>query len=107
MCTNSHGTSSCVAAIVSRPGSVAVTATFFAELSDVLDHIATFVNPVLLVGDVNIRLDRPADASAVQFKRLTANVRVGERVKTSDSGIWLQVISSKFELFCLVMMSMK
>ena len=37
---------SCVAVVIYRPGSVAVTPLFFSELSDVLDRIATFVEPV-------------------------------------------------------------
>ena len=49
--------SSCVAAVVYRPGSAAVTSLFFSELSDVLHRIATFVEPVLFVGDVNIHLE--------------------------------------------------
>ena len=51
----------CVAAVIYRPGSVAVTGQFFVDLSDVLERLATFAEPVLLVGDVNIRLDRPDD----------------------------------------------
>jgi len=66
------GSSSCVVAGVYRPESVTVMAAFFSELSDVLDCISTFAEPVRLVGDVNIQLDRPTDADAVQFTDLLA-----------------------------------
>jgi len=46
--------SSCVAAIVYRTGPV--TSAFFTELSDVLDRISTFNDPILVVGDVNKQL---------------------------------------------------
>jgi len=46
------GPSSCVVAVVYRPGSVTVTAAFFSELFNVLDCISTFAEPVMLVGDV-------------------------------------------------------
>jgi len=37
-----------------------VTRLFFVELSDVMDRLATFVEPVLIVGDINIRMDTHA-----------------------------------------------
>jgi len=52
------GTSSFVAAVVCRPGSTAVSETFFDESSDVIVRLATFAEPVLLAGDVNIRPQR-------------------------------------------------
>ena len=59
------GTSSCVAAVIYRPGSQTVSQLFFTELRDVMDRLATFAEPVVIVGDINIRLDRPADPHAV------------------------------------------
>jgi len=44
-----------------------VTSAFFTELSDVLDRISTFNDPTLVVGDVNIRLDRPDNSASRQF----------------------------------------
>lgn len=61
------GASSFIAATIYRPGSVAISASFFAEISDVLDRLATFVEPVLLTGDVNIRLERSTDSETSQF----------------------------------------
>ncbi len=52
---------------VYRPGSAAISAAFFVETSDVLDRLATFVEPVLLTGDVNIRLERSTDSVTSRF----------------------------------------
>ena len=43
---------------INRPGSAAVSATFFAKMSDMLDPVATFIESILLMGDVNVRLER-------------------------------------------------
>ena len=59
--------SSCVVACVYRPGSTAVTSVFFTEITDVISRLATFNEPVFIVGDVNIRLERPDDSDAVQL----------------------------------------
>jgi len=55
------GTSSCVAAVLYRPGSECVTKMFFTKLRDVTDRLATFTEPIFLVGDLNIRLECPSD----------------------------------------------
>ena len=61
------GTSSFIAAVVYRPGSSAVSAAFFDESSDVIDSHATFAEPVLLAGDVNIRPQHSCDSVTNQF----------------------------------------
>ena len=53
--------SSCIVLLIYRPGSRAADASFFTELSDLLDRLVTFVDPIMVVGDLNIRLDRPDD----------------------------------------------
>ena len=59
--------SSCIVLVVYRPGSSAVTASFYAELGEVLDRLSTFVDAVVLAGDVNIRLERKSDPQSVEF----------------------------------------
>ena len=66
------GALSFIAAAIYRPGSTAITTTFFVELSDVLDRLATFVELVLVTGDVNIRLERSTDAETTQFVDMLA-----------------------------------
>jgi exonuclease III len=64
---------SCVVATIYRPGSERVTQQFFVELSDVMDRVATFVEPALLVGDINIRLDRLDDPFTGQLVHTLAS----------------------------------
>jgi len=44
-----------------------VSAEFFDKSSDVIDSLATFAEPVLLAGDVNIGPQRSCDSAAIQF----------------------------------------
>lgn len=48
-------------------GSAATSALFFTELADVVDRLATFVESVYVVSDVNMRLERPCDPDALEF----------------------------------------
>ena len=53
------GSSSCIAVTIYRPGSEAVTSAFLDEMSDMLDRLATFVEPVYIVGDANVHFEKP------------------------------------------------
>ena len=66
------GPSSCVAAIIYRPGSDEVPSEFFDDLSDVLERLVTLVDPVLVVGDVNVKLQRPTDPNTRNFVDILA-----------------------------------
>jgi len=46
----SSNSSSCIVLVVYRPGSSAVTASFYAELGEVLNRLSTFVEAVVLAG---------------------------------------------------------
>ena len=59
------GTSSCVAAVIYRSGSESVKEQIFTEFRHMMDHLATFVDPIFVIGDLNIRLDRPSDPYAI------------------------------------------
>ena len=56
--------------VIYRPGSIAVTQKFFDELAAVLDRVAVFQEPIYVVGDLNIRLDRDDDHNANQLRLL-------------------------------------
>ena len=56
--------------VIYRPGSTAVTPKFFEELAVVLDTVAIFQEPIFVVGDFNIRLDRDDDHNADQLRLL-------------------------------------
>jgi len=42
-----------------------VNEQFFTEFRHVMDHLATFVDPIFVIGDVNIGLDRASDRHAI------------------------------------------
>ena len=92
--------SSCVVVVVYRPGSTAVTAAFFTELADVLDRLATFADPIVLAGDVNIRLERSSDPNAVEFCELLAGYGLVQHVHgiTHDAGGTLDVVCTRDDL---------
>ena len=68
--------SSCVAIVVYRTGPV--TSAFFTELSGVLDRVSTFNDPILVVGNVNIRLTTrlPDSSPTLAAHGLTCHVTV-------------------------------
>ena len=59
--------------VIYRPGSSAVSSLFFHELSYVLDAVAAFQDPIYIVGDFNIRLERGGDSNTRQFVDLLAS----------------------------------
>ena len=59
-CVTSRG-SSCIVLLIYRLGSRIADASFFLELSDLLDRLTTLTDPIMIASDLNIRLDRPDD----------------------------------------------
>ena len=52
---------SCIALDIYGPDSEHVTQQFFREFSKLLTYLATLSSPIIITGDINIRLDRPDD----------------------------------------------
>jgi len=94
------GTSSMVIAVVYRPGSAAVTPAFFGELADVLDRLAALAEPVQLVGDVNIHLERQTDHATSEFTDVLAahGLVTCVSVSTHDCGGTLDVVAARDDL---------
>ena len=94
------GTSSYVVAVIYRPGSIAVSTDFYNELADVLDHLATFAEPVSVVGDLNVRLDRVGDLAATQLVDVLTDRGLSNHVTTSthDLGGMLDVVVTRDDL---------
>jgi len=94
------GPSSCLVVVVYRPGLSAVSATFFTELAQLLDHASTFVDPIVLAGDVNIRLERTSDPSTVEFLELVAGYGLTQQVRgsTHDAGGTLDIVCTRDDL---------
>ena len=87
----SSGAVSYIVCAVYRPGSATVSATFFVDLTDVLDRLATSVEPLFVVGDLNVHFERPADASSVQLVDLLT-------APTHDLGGLLDIVASGDDL---------
>ena len=83
-----------------RPRSATLCATFFDELADVLDRLATFVEPLFIVGDLNVHLERSSDQSATQLVVLLADYGLSCRVNepTHNLGGLLDVVASRDDL---------
>ena len=54
--------------VVYRPGSSAPTSAFFDDFADVLERVASYACPVLILGDVNIHLDIADDPNTIKWQ---------------------------------------
>lgn len=74
--------------------------TFFSELSDVLDRLATSVKPLFIVGDLNIHLEKSTDTSAIQLVDVFVDYGLSCRINkpTHNCGSLLDIITSCDEL---------
>jgi len=62
------GSSKSIVVVIYRPGSNAVTSTFFDDLSETLSRVASYY----IVPDLNVRLDRPDDVNSLRLSELLA-----------------------------------
>ena len=44
--------------VIYRPGSENVTNLFFDDFADLLERVAAYASPLLIVGDLNVHLER-------------------------------------------------
>ena len=86
--------------LIYRPGGCAVETTFFSELADLLDKLISSVDPVLIVGDFNIRLDRPNDPASRRLRELFASYGLSCRVSspTHDRGGLVDVVATRADM---------
>jgi len=92
--------SSCIVLLIYRPGSVAVSAEFFQELSKTLDKLATMCPALIIAGDLNVRLDRPSDPASSQLTDLLSARGLSCRVHepTHELGGLLDVVATRDDL---------
>ena len=90
----------CLVVVLYRPGSAAVTTCFFAELTDLLDRVSTYADPVVLAGDLNLRLERQCDPYALEFNNLLSDYGLLQHVcgPTHDLGGTLDVVCTRSDL---------
>jgi len=72
----SSNTVSYIVCAVYQPGSSTVSAAFYTDLADVL------VEPLLVVGDLNVHLERSTDSPAIELVDLVADYGLSCRVAT-------------------------
>ena len=99
VCTRiSTGASQLVIILIYRTGPI--TTTFFNELSEVLNTIATFRAPLLVAGDLNIHVERDLDNHSRTLIDLMASYNLTCRVDapTHDLGGTLDVVFTQTDL---------
>ena len=92
--------SSCVILLIYRPGSSPATSKFFEELSTMLESLVSTADPIVVTGDINIRLDRPSDPLSQQFNELIESFGLINSVSgpTHDLGGSLDVVLTRADL---------
>jgi len=76
------------------PGSEATSTAFFTEMSDVLDRLSTLIEPVYVVGDVNVHFERADDPAARELMEAFSDHGLVNCVKsaTHNRGGMLDVV---------------
>jgi len=83
-------------------GSNAVTSLFFDELSELLDRVATVNDALFIVGDLNVRLERPDDAHAQCLRDILEcyDLTVRNTGPTHERGGQLDVVVTRRDQPC-------
>jgi len=76
LCTRiTFGNSTCIVVAIYRPGSASVSSAFFDYLSDTLDYVVGYSEPIFIVGDLNVQLDRLDDRDSQMLTGLFDSYR--------------------------------
>jgi len=75
---------------------VATSSAFFSEVTDVLDHMSTFVEPVYVIGDANVHFERPNDPATCELSEDFAAHNLANCIlsPTHDQGGMLDIVDS-------------
>ena len=65
-----------------RPGSLSVTQAFFDDFNDLLEQLATYSSPLIIVGDFNIHADVATDAHAGKLCDILSSHSLLQHVKS-------------------------
>lgn len=86
--------SSCIVAVIYRPGSEAKTELFFTEFTQLLEYMSSFASPFIITGDLNVRFDRPGDPATARVADLLSSFGSTQHVgaPTHDLGGTLDVV---------------
>jgi hypothetical protein len=83
VCHLTAASSKLILVSVYRPSSHAITATFFEELTSLLELLATYNSSTIITGDFNIHVDEVTDALALQFLDLLEAFGLLQHVKSA------------------------
>ena len=77
-----------------------VIASFFVEFSDILDHLSTYGDPLLLAADVNINFERALYTTTIEFIDLLECYGLVQHVTgaTHDAGGTIDVVFTRCDL---------
>jgi len=56
--------------VIYRPGSENITNSFFIDFADLLERVAAYASPLLIVGELNVHLDVKIDLLTIKFQHL-------------------------------------
>jgi len=89
--------STCVVLLIYRPGSAAISDTFFTELSFLLEYLGTLSEALFITGDFNVRIDRPDDIHAHRLADLMSayNLTCHVNVPTHIHGGTLDLVATR------------
>ena len=71
-----------VIVVIYRPGSQAVTQSFFNDLSDLLERLATYSSPLIIIGDFNIHVDDACNEDATKLHDILSTYDLQQHVKS-------------------------
>ena len=83
--------------VIYRPGSRTVDQLFLTQFADIIERLAVFAAPILIVGDVNIHLDDLSLTHTVDFNNILSDCGLTQHVQgpTHRGGHTLDVIITK------------
>ena len=58
--------------VVYRPGSKAITQSFFDDMNELLVRTSSYSTPIVIVGDLNVHVDDATDASSTKLADVLA-----------------------------------
>ena len=85
---------------VYRPGSAQISSMFFVELRSVLDHITLLGTQIIVVGDLNVHIERVDDHHTISFIEIFDQFKLNNRINEPThimSGI-LDLVFSSYNL---------
>ena len=86
--------------LIYRPGSQAVTTSFFDDLSDIMDCVTSYSDPIYIVGDLNVHHERDDDHNSQRLTELLAAYEYAVRVNEPSHvcGGLLDVVATRCDL---------